>query len=122
MFLFLAWLAKVSGEEKYEVLSRGAVEQIKILLKEDLIKGTMNIGAYDGLSGVVYVLSNLAKIWKDDSLLSWIDLILIQIEKVITKDEYLDLIGGSAGCILVMLGHNQISKNKKALSISQIYK
>lgn len=96
---FLAYLGHLRGEAKYTRVAQTACQTLLQSLRQESDVAT-RVGAFDGLGGVVYLLSHLAALWNQPSLLdeglSMVDLIAERIE----ADKSSDVVSGSAGCIL----------------------
>jgi type 2 lantibiotic biosynthesis protein LanM len=117
--LFLGFLSYMTGSNKYADLARKSLKKIEYALtNDDPVSGTTNIGAYNGLCGVIYTLVNLSSIWKDHSLLEQANKLAIQISKMISLDKDLDWIGGAAGCIPTMLHLHALTKSKISLEVA----
>lgn len=111
--LFFGALSYLTKEERYYLFTRSILNKIRAMCNH-----LDNIGAFNGTSGLVYVLSNLSIIWNDRELLDWANELIDQTFHLIEKDESLDWIGGAAGCISVMLGHHSIFQNNHALDFA----
>ncbi|MCG7376892.1 type 2 lantipeptide synthetase LanM family protein [Paenibacillus sp. ACRSA] len=97
--LFMAQLGKETGDSRYSNFAREAlqtsVDMITIAQKN-------NISVFSGLLGYAYTLLQLASIWEDatyyEEALKYID----QIKELIQKDQQFDIVGGSAGVIILL--------------------
>ncbi len=114
VILALAYLGSF-GFEEHTHLARRALNTLKARLenKRDRIR---SIGAFDGWSGVIYMLSHLASLWHDAELVHYAGSIVDRLPALIEEDESLDVIGGCAGCIGALLALHSISPSHKALS------
>lgn len=102
--LFMAHLGRITKEAHYTELARNIVETIRGILDQDTsIKKQLGIGAFTGLSGVIYMLSHVAKIWDENALLDYGIGLTREIRNYISGDNQFDIIGGSAGAILCIL-------------------
>jgi type 2 lantibiotic biosynthesis protein LanM len=100
--LFLAHLGAVTGEERYAALARAAlIGQRRRLKQTD--RPLRSVGAFEGWGGVIYVLANLASVWNEPALLGECAAAVERLTPLIEQDEDLDVIGGSAGCLLCLL-------------------
>jgi type 2 lantibiotic biosynthesis protein LanM len=110
---YLGWL----GPSRYTELARRALATLKTRL-ETTGRYIYSIGAFNGWGGIIYTLSHLAALWSDPELISWADKIVDLLPPLIEKDEGLDLVGGSAGCIGGLLSLHRVSRSATALSIA----
>jgi type 2 lantibiotic biosynthesis protein LanM len=97
--LFLAYLGHLGGDEKYTRLARKSLHTLLQLLqqKSDV---TGRLGAFEGLGGIFYLLSHLAALWRQPALLDEALPLLELVQGLVETDNDLDIINGSAGCIL----------------------
>lgn len=100
--LFLAYLSKVTGEEKYLVGAKAAVN----LIKEELDMITQNsselIGAFNGISGYFYTIGKIDQMM-DGEYREYLISKLPILQTLIKSDKNFDVISGSSGCLLVLL-------------------
>jgi type 2 lantibiotic biosynthesis protein LanM len=96
--LFLAYLGAVTGEQSYTVLAQQAGETMLRRLEKSK-SSVKSIGAFSGWGGVIYTLSHLGALWREAKLLNRAEALVATLRSLIEQDEYLDIIGGAAGCI-----------------------
>lgn len=103
IILFLAWLGEITGEPRIPDLARAAL----VTLREQLRQGRQilnNIGAFSGWGGLVWMLTHLGVLWKDEELLAEAERIAREeIPPGIPVDENNDLISGASGCLIALL-------------------
>jgi type 2 lantibiotic biosynthesis protein LanM len=103
--LFLAHLGKISKESRYTQMAQMALvtmrSQIDDNIKEQSLKN-VGIGAFLGLSGVIYTLASLGVLWDQPELLAEAESILEFFPELITEDYSLDILAGSAGSLCVL--------------------
>jgi lantibiotic modifying enzyme len=100
--LFLAYLDSIEPDEKL----RQAAERA---MAHALTCVPARIGAYEGLAGLVYVLTHLHHLWGGST---WLELAVDrsrQLAGMIDQDRTFDVLTGSAGVIPVMLGLARVS-------------
>jgi type 2 lantibiotic biosynthesis protein LanM len=99
---FLACLGSVTGDERYGRLARAALETLRhsLAMRPDAVT---SIGAFAGWGGLLYTWTHLAVLWRDADLLAETEAFVERLPGLIDKDESLDIIDGSAGCILALL-------------------
>jgi type 2 lantibiotic biosynthesis protein LanM len=102
--LFFACLGAVAEEERYTRLARQALVTVRRQLdparREHAVSG---IGGYAGWGGILYTLAHLGVLWHEPELLAFAVELTGGLPALIEKDDDLDLIGGSAGCIVALL-------------------
>ena len=102
--LFLAHLGALSGEERHTHLARLALQTLRTQLHSQPPATYWScIGAFNGAGSLIYLLAHLGALWHDSSLYQEAEEIVAQLPDLIRADEYLDVIGGSAGCIAALL-------------------
>lgn len=114
--LFMAHLANETGNDKFKKLAKSSLETAYKLLAKD--KSHLSISAFHGYGSVSYVLAHLAKLWDDDLLLEKSLSHLSIIESMIEHDQVFDLMGGSAGTLIVCLQIYKLTHNQQALEIA----
>ena len=101
--LFLAYLARETGREDFQALARAAREPVRRawLHPEPESRG---VGAFVGRASCAYVLGHLSALWNEPA--GWDEVLagLPALAPLIDADARWDVIGGSAGCALVLLG------------------
>lgn len=96
--LFLAYLDAVRPRPEFRALAARAAEHA--LAAHDRTR----IGAFTGVAGMVYLLNHLAALWDEPALLERAVAMTRDVDALIDADRRLDVFGGSAGAILVLLG------------------
>ncbi len=100
--LLFAELGRHEGMGRFALAAEAALASCRRMLRDDP-KALSSIGAFDGLSGWMYVLLLLGLRWRREALideaLGWLPTLAARIG----EDHEFDLIGGSAGCLLVLL-------------------
>ncbi|WP_164215655.1 type 2 lanthipeptide synthetase LanM family protein [Virgibacillus sp. YIM 98842] len=99
--LFLAFLAEESGNPDFKDVSKACIETSRTILKSG--SEEKSLSAFYGYSSVAYVLAHLSKLWNDNSLMDEAADVLKQIKPFIHRDTVYDLMGGSAGALIVCL-------------------
>jgi type 2 lantibiotic biosynthesis protein LanM len=116
--LFLAYLGEISGEERYTALARGAVRTLRRLVREDTSRPT-SLGGFHGWGGVIYGLTHLGVLWREPELLAeaeaWVELL----PPLIEQDTDLDLVTGTAGCILSLVGLHEARPSTRTLAVTR---
>lgn len=116
--LFLAYLGHVGGE----TATRRLAEKSCHTLLQRLEQGSeveLQVGAFEGLSGVIYVLCHLAALWNRRTLLDDAHRLAISLEGRIEEDERLDIINGSAGCAAALASLYRMCPSREVLAIME---
>jgi type 2 lantibiotic biosynthesis protein LanM len=117
IILALAYLGSF-GFEKHTQLARRALNTLRKRL-ENTGKNIRSIGAFDGSGGIIYLLSHLAALWRDEELVAYANSIVDRLPDLIDQDNSLDVVGGCAGCIGALLALDHVSHSDKALTAAR---
>jgi type 2 lantibiotic biosynthesis protein LanM len=119
--LFLAYLGHISGTQLFRDLARQAVTTILNGLEDatEKGKGAMPLGAFTGLGGVIHFLVHCGALWRDHGLIGKAEELAGYLEAIIPADKSLDVIGGCAGLIAVLLGLNKLRPSKSILDLAE---
>jgi class II lanthipeptide synthase len=118
MGLFLSHLADMTGEERYDALAREAVRGMWQGV-EQLRSSARSIGAFAGWGGVIYTLTHLSSLWRDTDLLGEAQDAVDLLPTLIERDETLDVISGSAGCIGSLLSLYTQAPSERTLAVAR---
>lgn len=99
--LFLGYLGHVAGQERYSRAARAALAAQRAQIAEDPARVT-SLGGFNGWGGVIYALTLLGSLWRDEALFDEAAGYLPDAGEI-ARDVQLDLIGGAAGCALALL-------------------
>jgi len=99
---FLAHLGALTGEGTFTELAREAISACRWQLAEEPER-LPGVGAFSGWGGIVYTLLQLGVLWGDEGLLDEAESVLDRLPRLVEEDRFLDLIAGSAGCLLPLL-------------------
>jgi type 2 lantibiotic biosynthesis protein LanM len=111
--LFFGYLAAETGRGDFEALARRTLEPILRQWRESGARGEAAIGPFIGRASHAYVLSHLAALWNEPSLLEELLAELPSLEQRIDAQTDNDLISGAAGCALTLLGlHRQTAEER----------
>lgn len=103
---FLAHLAALTEEKRYLHLARAGLQNLMALLKHPQrqeMLGSIDIGAFSGWGGLLYLFAHLGRLWGEPTLFQQAENLVQALPDLIERDERLDVIAGSAGCIAGML-------------------
>jgi type 2 lantibiotic biosynthesis protein LanM len=101
--LFLAYLAALTGEERYRRLAAAALQNIRMQLKHPQQEALGTVGAFSGLGGLLYLFSHLGRLWEEPALFQQAAELAQALPGLVERDEQFDIIAGSAGCIAGLL-------------------
>jgi type 2 lantibiotic biosynthesis protein LanM len=116
VILFLAHLGALTGEQRYADLARAALTTLRRQLEERRKLFTA-VGGFEGWGGVLYALTHLAALWNRPELFAEAEAVVDLLSPLIDRDEQLDVLGGSAGCLAALLAlHHSAPKGGRALA------
>src|SRR2546421_1525312 len=115
--LFLAYLGLLTDEERYTTLARVALASTRLQVARQKERSEIaGIGTFQGLGTYIYLLSHLGALWNDPSLYQEAEEMIKLLPDVISKDEMIDVIGGSAGCIAALLSLYAVAPSQSTLA------
>ncbi len=107
VILFLAYLAEVTGTERYATLAKSALKTLRLELGRGAVMRT--VGGFTGCGGVMYCLANLGVLWRDAELLCEAQRLAELAAPLIESDELLDVTSGVAGLGLQLRSLQEVS-------------
>ncbi len=117
--VFLAYLAVVSGDERYTSLARETLGVIRQRLRpERRQKGLSELGGFTGWGGALYTLAHLAMLWDEPALMDEAQEMVEVLPRRIEQDQELDIIGGAAGCIAALLCLHACRPSARVLDVA----
>lgn len=124
--LFLGYLGAITGEPSVTLLARRALTSVRAQVREwftiqeepDASGSPPTVGAFDGLASVVYVLTSLGALWAEQDLLDEAAELVEGLPPLISEDRSLDVIYGSAGCILSLLSLHAVRPTPRTLEVA----
>jgi type 2 lantibiotic biosynthesis protein LanM len=127
--LFLAYAGDILGEGRYTALAKTALNNARLRFEKlkdeiesdgdkDAFKG-LSVGGYGGLGSLLYVLAHAGSLWEDPALLSAAESYVEVLPRFVERDETLDVINGSAGCILNLLALYGVTASGRALEVAK---
>ena len=97
--IFLAYLGFLTDEQKFLDVAREAVRSIRALL-DHLKDHLLSVGLFTGWGGLVYAWSHLGMVLRDFHMWDEAEEMVGAFAHLIDDDTSLDVIGGSAGCLV----------------------
>ncbi|HEV3117236.1 MAG TPA: type 2 lanthipeptide synthetase LanM, partial [Gemmataceae bacterium] len=102
--LFLAYLGKFTGEERYTDVARACLKTMWRRLGPDKRHKTVDgIGGFSGWGGILYTLAHLGTLWNEPEIFAAAGEYVSGLPRLIEQDKYFDIGSGSAGCIAGLL-------------------
>jgi type 2 lantibiotic biosynthesis protein LanM len=115
--LFLAYLARATGRASFEELARAAYRSVRRDLRRP--DPEMGVGAFAGAPSRLYAALHLSHLWGEPEVLAEALGALRAVRRAVRRDATFDLLGGAAGCILVMLRLHRWRPDPAALAIAR---
>lgn len=103
--LFLLYLARISGEEKYLKYAYETIEPVICIMEDETYNYEHGVGSFCGISGYFYVIYKFATVNKDKRLLELLKKHIAVLAEFACdeENENLDLISGIGGAIAVLV-------------------
>jgi type 2 lantibiotic biosynthesis protein LanM len=102
--LYFSYLWKLTRNDRYKEAAYASISPIKKLMSELIEPDNISIGAYLGISSILYAMSHMSSVFKDNDLLLECLAIAEELDRFIEHDRTLDVIGGAAGALFVVIG------------------
>jgi lantibiotic modifying enzyme len=114
--LFFFTLAKKQNKEKYEQFAKKVYKSFLTYLTEINLQ-TLDTGLLTGLGGVIYCLTKLYEITKNDVFLKDLEGFLktINIEELLREDTFCSIVSGKSGLLISLCKYYEYCSNKSAL-------
>ncbi len=114
---FLAYLGAVTGKAHYIEMAEAALKSVHYMLEQQKSSQDFEgIGAFKGLGSPIYLLSHLGILWNQPALIHEVEELVKFLPALIEKEDELDIIGGSAGCILSLLSLYAVAPSSRTLA------
>ena len=115
--LFLAYLGMMTQENRYTTLARTVLMTLRREMEYSQSFLTA-IGAFNGWSGLIYVLTHLSVLWDEPALLVESEKLVERLPMFIERDEHLDISNGTAGCIGSLLSLYHCAPSEQILEVA----
>lgn len=112
MALFLAYLGLITRDERFKSAAKEAMYSSMRFIEQEHKDQKYSIGAFNGISGNLYTLHKLYMLQPDEELRQYCIKYLETINTQIENDRAFDVIGGSTGCLAVMLSVYEESRDE----------
>jgi type 2 lantibiotic biosynthesis protein LanM len=124
--LFLGYLGAITHERSFTLLAHRALTSVRAQVQDWLRRSggpdasgpPPAIGAFEGLASVVYVLTSLGALWAEQHLLHEAAELADSLPPLVSVDRSLDVVYGSAGCILSVLSLHAIRPSPQSLAVA----
>lgn len=125
MALFLGYLGALTGEPSHTLLANRALVSVRRQVQAWLEASEEPsgapppaIGAFEGLASFVYVLTSLGALWQKPDLVGEAEDLVERLAPYIDQDERLDVVYGSAGCVLSVLALHAVHPSSRTLKVA----
>lgn len=116
--IFFCELARTTGNARYKLAAKRTLASVRRdLARTSPLPGC--IGAFCGMAGWIYTLALIGSRMGEDRLVQEALGLLPQLHANITDDRYLDVIGGSAGALLVLVALERLVPGKGAIEVAR---
>ncbi|WP_160146247.1 type 2 lanthipeptide synthetase LanM family protein [Dictyobacter aurantiacus] len=117
--LFLAYLGQQTGEERYTVQARKALQATRLKVHTHIVQGDeYGLGAFTGLGSFFYLLTHLGTLWQEEELYTEAEELIQQLSPLIARETAYDVNSGVAGCLLALLSLYKIHPTPSVLQIA----
>jgi type 2 lantibiotic biosynthesis protein LanM len=113
IILYLAYLEKVTKDQRYDALARAAFKTFRRQFEHHA--NTKGLGGFGGWGGIIYIFTHLSVLWNDPSLIDELNDIVKTLPEFIDEDEDLDIISGTAGCLISLVNLYQLAPSEATL-------
>jgi type 2 lantibiotic biosynthesis protein LanM len=117
--LFFGYLAQRTGRADFEALARAALEPVREDWRQPGRGAGTGVGVFVGRGAAVYVLGHLAALWNEPALLDELLAGLPALEALVDSDTRLDLLSGSAGLAVALLGQYRRTGDARLLEAAR---
>src|SRR5947209_7754252 len=115
--LFLAYLGLLTDEERYTSLARVALVSTRSQVARQKERPELaGIATFQGLGAFIYLRSHQGALWNEPTLYQEAEEIIKLLPAGISRDEAIDVIGGSAGCIAALLSLYAVAPSQATLA------
>lgn len=104
--LFLAYLGAITSQQEFRDAAKRALAYSLTCRDKTMI------GAFQGLGGLIYLLTHLHHLWKEPRLLDLAVDLTAELSSEISHDREIDVLSGAAGVIPVMIGLAEATSGK----------
>lgn len=116
--LFLAYLGEITGQERFRFMAEEATHTVLKSVEKLNPQAQMPIGAFTGDGSLIYFLTHCGVLWDRPELLAQAEKHAHAMSSRISDDKSLDVIGGAAGLIAVLLGLHQHRTSQQTLELA----
>ncbi|XKK32074.1 type 2 lanthipeptide synthetase LanM family protein [Bacillus sp. AC79A.1] len=116
---FFCYLWKLTQKDKYREAAYATINPVKKLLPELVNNKNISIGAFTGLTGILYSMHHLSVVFNDKNLTDEVLYYTKHYKTFISNDRIYDVMGGSAGALFFLLNLYKEHKYQWILDISE---
>ncbi|MEW6732262.1 MAG: type 2 lanthipeptide synthetase LanM family protein [Acidobacteriota bacterium] len=114
--LFLGYLGELLDSPHYRSLAQSTIEVIINKISSNRLN--LESLGFNGLGGLIYTLTNLGILWKDEELITQAHQLIPKILPLVSKDSIFDILYGAAGAIVSLLRLYDYTGSKAALNLA----
>lgn len=114
VILFLAYLEKVTQDQRYDELARAAFKTLMRQLEQH--KPSRAVGGFGGLGGLIHTFTHLSVLWQQPALLDEANRIVETLPETIEQDQEFDIIAGAAGCLISLINLYKQAPSERTLA------
>lgn len=119
--LFLGYLGQITGECQYSALARLALQSVRFKIKQLRdYQGKLGAIVFVALRSAIYLLTHLGALWNDEELFREAGTLVEYLPGLTRQDKTLDIINGSAGVIVSLLGLHTCVPSSPGLEVAQL--
>lgn len=117
--LFLAYLGHATGKAAFTSTAEEVVATVLKSMAKLKTQRHTPLGAFAGEAGLIYFLTHCGFLWRRPELLAEAEKLAHSLSEHIPDDTRFDLVSGSAGLIVVLLGLQEHCPSRKTLSLAE---
>jgi len=118
--LYLAYLNEISPDTSRLLFLKQECKRVLTSLLNHHFEED-GCGAFEGLGGIIYVISHLDRLWNESWLRTYAKQFISKIAKLVNSDKKYDIMTGSAGAILALLSYYQTTKDQYSLIVASSF-
>lgn len=119
IIFFLAYLGRLSGDERYTTTARSGMAAIRQTLPAAAAHAD-RIGAFRGAAGALYLFTHLAILWQDDALMEEAEALAAGINTALRRDRHFGVVDGAAGAIGALLSLHAWRPSRQLLRTARL--
>lgn len=114
IIFYLAYLGKLTQDQRYDALAQAALKTFRRQFEHH--KLSKNVGGFSGFGGIIHTFTHLSVLWEQPAFLEELESIVETLPEVIEQDQELDVIGGTAGCLISLINLYGLAPTERTLA------